>query len=443
MSQLRAVLICTLLGFLSTVAIFVEATEPASSWPQFRGPAGDGHAVTQGVPLQWSETKGTTWKTAIPGRGWSSPVAEDGQIWMTTAHETEATEEEREKLLIGNTGSQPLSTVSSIKLQAVCVETKSGKLVCEVPLLDIAFPDPIHFLNSFASPTPIIENGRLYCHFGTHGTVCVDTKTQKVVWKSQDLHLKHENGPGGSPILWGNRVIFHCDGSDVQYIAALDKHTGEIAWKTDRSGKMNDNPQLKKSYGTPHIVKIDGTDQLVSPGADWLYFYDPATGQELHKVAYGELGFSIVPRPLVGHGMIYMCTSFMRSQLIAFRYDGVDKPEIAWRYKKGVSNQPSPILVRDRIYFVSDKGGIVTCLNAKTGEKVWTERLGGNYSASPLYADGRIYFSNREGVTSVLEPGERFKLLAKNRLAGGHMASLIPIDGAIFARTEKTLYRLD
>jgi outer membrane protein assembly factor BamB len=262
------------------------------------------------------------------------------------------------------------------------------------------------------------------------------------VWTNRKLKIKHENGPGSSPVLWKDLLLVHCDGSDQQYLAALDKKTGELVWRKDRTGKMNGNPQLKKAYGTPLVVEVAGKPVVFSPAADWLYAYDPTDGKELWKLNYGVLGFSIVPRPVAGHGMLYMCTSFMQSELLAIRYDEADKePRIVWRFGKQAPQMPSPLLIGNEIYVVSDKG-VATCLDAHTGEVRWTERLGGNFCASPLYVDGRIYFSNREGLTTVVEPGRTYKLLSKNDLKEGIMASPAAIDGALVIRTDKALYRL-
>ena len=290
----------------------------------------------------------------------------------------------------------------------------------------------------FASPSPIIEDGKLYCHFGTNGTACLDTQTGKVLWTNRELRIAHENGAGSTPVLFQNLLIVHCDGSDVQYIVALDKQTGEVVWKTDRSGKMNDNPQLKKAYGTPLIVEVAGKPVVISPAADWVYGYDPTTGEELWKVNYGVLGFSIVPRPVAGHGMVYMCTTFMRPEILALEFqDGI--PQIAWRFNRQAPNMPSPLIVGDEIYLMSDKG-IASCLDAKTGKLHWQERISGNFSASPLYADGRIHFFSREGVTTIIEPGTTFKQLAQNKIDGALMASPPAVDGALFLRTEGALY---
>jgi outer membrane protein assembly factor BamB len=250
----------------------------------------------------------------------------------------------------------------------------------------------------------------------------------------------HENGPGSSPIVWGNLVILTFDGSDKQFMAALDKNTGKIVWKTDRSGELNDNPQLQKSYGTPLILDVQGRPLLISPGADWLYAYEPGTGKEVWKLNYGTLGFSISSRPVVGNGMLYMSTGFMRPNILAVRYDSASSPEIAWRYTKGAPQIPSPLLVGEELYFVTDSGGIVTCLDAHTGEEHYRERLGGNFNASPFYADGRIFFCAREGMTVVLKPGKRFEVLARNELPGQIMATPAVVDGAIYLRTDGALY---
>jgi hypothetical protein len=361
---------------------------------------------------------------------------------MTTSFETPASKEETTERLKKNTGGVPVNVLSSVRLHVVCVDKRTGKLLHNLKVITKKQPQWVHKLNSYASPSPIIEGGRVYCHFGSYGTVCIDAKTAKVAWRNDKLWVNHENGPGSTPVLWKDLLIFHMDGSDKQYVVALDKKTGHEKWRTARTGKMNKNPQLKKSYGTPLIAKANGRDTLFSPGADWLYGYDPATGRELWKLDYGMLGFSIVPRPVVGHGMLFMSTSFMRPQLLAVRYENTAKPDIAWKYNRGVSKQPSPILIGDELYFVDDSGGLVTCLNAHTGDAHWRERLGGNYSASPLHANGKLYFHSREGITTVLQAGKTFKVLSKNKLEGQHMASAAVDGNALILRTDKALYRI-
>lgn len=429
---------------LAFAGMLLSASVPAVEWPEFRGPDGQGHSTAKNLPVQWSESNNVTWKAAIPGRGWSSPVISGEQIWMTYAITDPISEEDKKKKLAANTGNQPLEVVGTVRMHAICVDRDSGKVVRDLEVLVEDDPQWTHALNTFASPTPVLsEDGRLYCHFGAHGTACVDTKVMKVVWTNRDTKIMHENGPGSSPVLFKNRLIFHCDGSDAQYIAALDTATGKFAWKTERSGEMNSNPQLKKAYGTPILVPLNGQELVVSPGADWLYAYEPMTGREVWKVPYGALGFSIVPRPVYGQGHIYMSTSFMQPELLAFKVDGTNaNPSIAWRTKKGAPQMPSMLLVENELFMVNDKG-VATCLDAATGEVHWTERLGGNFSSSPLYADGRIYVSNREGETFVLAPGKEYKLLATNKLEGAIMASPAAVDEALYLRTENALYRIE
>ena len=422
----------------------VVAEQP--EWPQWRGVDGQGHATAKNLPSQWNETDNIAWKTALPGKGWSSPVIAGNQIWMTTAVVTLASDEEKEARLVGNTGSQPLEVVNDLSMRAICVDRQSGKLLSNIELMTASKPDPVHALNSFASPSPVIQDGMLYCHFGTNGTACLDTDSGEVVWTNQSLPVKHENGPGSSLVLWKDVVIFHSDGSDTQEVIALDKLSGKVAWRTPRSGTMHANPQMKKAYATPLIHTFAGREQLISPGADWLYSYDPATGKELWKLSYGVLGFSIVPRPVADGDTIYMCTSFMKSELLAIRPSSEDvnaTPTIAWRYGRQVSSMPSPLLVDNRLYFVADRTGIVTCLNAKTGESIWQERIGGSYSSSPLYADGKIYFCSRDGTSVTLAPGDKFEQLGSGTLEGSIMASPAAVENSLYIRTDKALYRIE
>jgi len=252
----------------------------------------------------------------------------------------------------------------------------------------------------------------------------------------------HENGPGSSPIIFENLLIFHLDGSDKQSVVALYKDTGKIAWQTKRSGKMKENPQLQKSYSTPIVETLNGQPVLISCGADWVYGYNPHNGAELWKINYGVLGFSNVARPIIGHGMFYISTCFMKAEIHAYRYQGLEKPELAWKMIKGAPKMPSPILVGKQLYVIND-GGILTCVNAISGDLIWRERIGGEFSASPTYANGLLYFSNRDGKTIVIKPGKELNVIAENTIDGtAHMASITPYENSFLLRSEKGLYRI-
>lgn len=411
-------------------------------WPQWRGPSAQGIATATQIPTHWSDTTNIRWKVKTIGRGYSSPVITGNQIWLTTAIETAASAEAAALRLKSNTGDQPLTLLDQAELKALCYERDSGKLLHEVSLLTVKDPQWVHKLNSYASPTPFLEGSKLYCHFGSYGTICLDIGTQKIEWVNTELSVMHENGPGGSPVVIENCVVFHMDGSDKQFIVALDKTTGKVAWKTDRSGEMHANPQLKKSYGTPVIVTINGKEQIVSAASNWLYSYNPSNGSELWKVPYGQLGFSLTPRPVVGNGHIYCVTGFGKGQILAIKYADVPSPEVSWRFARGTPTMPSPLLVDRHLYFISDNG-VFTCLDAMTGEEKYRERLSGNFSSSLWYAAGKLFISNREGITYVLQPGDTFSLLAKNELPDAIFATPAAVGKSIYLRTEDHLYCIE
>lgn len=427
------------LGFLIAVA----NTAPAAGlWPEWRGPTGQGSSDARNVPTTWSETSGVAWKTELPGRGHSTPVMNGDTIWLTTAIEVAAKPEDVERRLKENTGDQPVTVLESVSVRAIGVDAMSGKILQDIELLKVKEPQWAHQLNSYASPSPLIEGDRLYAHCGSFGTACLDTKTGKVLWRNQELHVMHENGPGSTAVPWKNLLIAHFDGSDQQFIAAFDKDTGKVVWKTVRSGEMDPRPQQRKAYGTPLVVDMNGQATVVSPAANWVYGYDAATGSELWKVPYGELGFSMSVRPVADAERVYISTSFGKSQMIALRYADLKTPEIIWRNNKNAPKMCSPVLVDGLLFYVDD-GGIVTGMEAATGEVLFRERLGGKFSASPIAAGGKIYFSSREGVTSVIPAGRQFKVEAQNALDGAIMASPIATDGAIILRTDKALYRIE
>lgn len=439
---MKRVLTAALFAISLFAASFAFAAE---NWTQFRGPDGQGQSDATGLPLTWSETEHVTWKTPIPGRGHSSPVVFGDQVWLTTSLVEQLTPEEKKARLDKIPNSNGLDLAGAVSLRAICVDRKSGQLVHNLELFHVAQPEPIHSLNSYASPTSVIEEGRLYCHFGTYGTCCVDTKTAKIIWSNTEHHCDHQNGAGSSPIVWNDLLIVHYDGIDVQYIVAMNKATGDTVWKTNRSGKLNDRIYFKKAYGTPVVVQQNGKPLLISPGADWVYGYDPATGKEIWRAGYGKLGFSTVPVPLIGPGEVYICTSFMQSRLLAVKWDGqgdVTDTKVRWAFDKQMPKKPSGLLIDGLLYFVADSG-VATCIDAQTGEAVWTERLGGNFSASPLYVDGRIYCFNQEGQVKVLAPGRSFKELAAFEMDEGFMATPAVAGKAMFARTDGHLYRIE
>ena len=403
-------------------------------WPGFRGPWGNGWATVPGevkplgLALHWSEGQNVKWKTPIPHRGWSTPVVMNGQIWLTTA------------------------TLEGNDFFAICVDADSGQIRFNEKIFHSDDPEPLgNNMNCYASPSPVIEAGRVYVHFGSYGTACLDTDTCKVLWKRTDLPCRHYRGPGSSPVVFGDLLIVTMDGIDVQYVVALDKKTGKTVWKTDRTTEWDDldddgkpfmEGDLRKAYCTPLIIETGGQTQMISVGAKAAYSYDPANGREIWKVRYP--GYSNAACPVFGNGMAYIITGFGKTELLAVRVDGrgdVTDSHIAWKTGHLVSRTPSPVLVDDLLFAVSDNG-ILMCRDALTGEEVWQQRLKGNFAASPLYADGRIYCSNQLGTTTVFKAARECELLATNKLDSGFMASPAVAGKALFLRTKTHLYRI-
>lgn len=385
----------------------------AQDWPAFRGPDGQGHSSELTLPLEWSETRNINWKTPLPGLGWSSPVVAGGRVWITTAVEQRG-----------------------ISLRALAFDAATGKEVVNVEVFHLGgAAREINPKNSWASPTPIVDGDRVYVHFGADGTAAL-TLAGELVWKNK-FEYQSQHGAGGSPVVYGDLLIFSCDGSDTAFVVALDKKTGKVKWKTYRRAPAD------QAYTTPLVIKVGDRDELVSVGAFRAAAYDPLTGKEIWRVNYDD-GFSNVPRPVYANGLVYIATGFQQPSMIAVRTDGagdVTKTHIAWKLQRGAPLTPSPLLVGDEFYMVND-GGIATCLDAASGTVIWQQRLGGTYSASPVFAGGRIYFLAEQGVTTVIAPGREFRRLATNPLDGGLLASMAVSGGSLFLRTDSHLYRI-
>jgi outer membrane protein assembly factor BamB len=391
----------------------------AEDWPQFRGPTGQGHATERGLPLEWSETKNIIWKTPVPGLGWSSPTVANGRVWLTTVVESK---ERRGRV--------------SASLRALAFDVATGRELVNVEVFRLDDAGYVNPKNSRASPTPIVDGDRVFVHFGAEGTAALSTSGE-ILWTT---HLRYESqhGNGGSPTLYRDLLIINCDGNGGDaYVVALDTASGKPRWKTARRRPAD------QAYSTPLVITVGQQDQLVSVGAYRAAAYEPLTGQEIWRVSYGD-GFSNVPRPVFGQGLVFIATGFQTPALMAVRPDGkgdVTRTHVAWTITRGAPYTPSPLLVGNDLYYVSDTG-VLSLADAASGQIVWQQRLGGNYSASPVFADGRIYFQSEEGMTTVIAPGREFRRLASNRLDGATLASMAVSGGSLFIRSDSHLYRI-
>ncbi len=429
---------------LSAFAFFVATLSFATdSWPGFRG-TGDGHAPGKNAPTKWSEKENVAWKTAIHGKGHSSPVVLGDQVWVTTSEEVMETAPAPKK------GGPPANAVKEVTFYAVCADRKTGKVLHDVKLRTEQKPLYCHPFNTYASPTPFIETGRLYAHFSSHGTFCVDTVSGKVLWERTDLKCDHFRGPGSSPAVYGDLLYLILDGADLQYVVALDKSTGKTVWKTDRQIKYGPGPadgDHKKGYATPALLTIDGKPQLVCPSAECTMGYDPKTGDELWRFTHGGMNGSA--RPIMSNGSLFL-NSGHTGKLFAVKAEGlkgaVPKEALVWQMPKGASVRSSVLVAGDLVFMVTDNG-IASCLEAATGKVLWSERLDGEFSASPVFANGNVYFCNQGGKnqdakTFVVKAGKTYELLAENRLDGTFMASPAIVGDELFLRTKTHLYAI-
>lgn len=436
MSNIRTL---ALLASLVAVAGMAAAED---AWPQFRGPDGQGNAPAANPLLEFSNTKNTRWRTPLEGRGWSSPVVSEGHVWLTTAISQAATPEETAQKLKGDPMAGIKEVAGSVEFKALCLDFDTGRIIHSIALSKTSDPEPINPMNSYASPTPTISDGKVYCDFGNYGTWCLDAMTGEKVWHRQ-VAVDYSVGPGSSPLVVGNHLILVCDGVDQQFVLALDKNTGDEVWRTARPPMRATNVEFKKAYSTPLVVTTEGKMQLIVPGAQWICGYAPETGEEIWRIDHGD-GFSVSPRPIQAGDFVVFSTGYMRPELVAVRTDGqgdVSATHIAWRASRGAPTKPSPIVVDDRIFVVSDQG-VLTQLRSEDGSIAWQERLGGNYSASPINAGGRLYFCSHEGDVTVLEAGTEFRTLAKNELGSQIMASPAVIGNDLLLRTDDALMRI-
>jgi outer membrane protein assembly factor BamB len=403
-------------GFQATA--FSQGTD----WTFFRGSNLDGVSSNTGLPLRWGEDTSVVWKTAIHNIGKSSPVILNNQIWLTTAKK------------------------DGKELFALCIDLNTGKIVHDILLFRPDSVPPIHSLNTYATPTPAIGNGFVYFHFGSMGTACLESATGKVVWKRTDLFCNHVQGPAACPIIYKDLLIFNLEGTDVQYVIALDKKTGKTVWQSLRPQEYYVNaPEIaRKAYSTPRVINVKGRDILISVGSEVCIAYDPLTGDEIWRVTYES--DSAIAMPLYSDGLVIFSTGFGGAlvRLIAVKPDGngnITKSGIVWETDKDVPGINTPVVHNGILYMIQEKG-MLTCLDAKTGKEFYKKRMKGEFYSSPICADGKVYIPGKQGMVYVLKEGPAFEVLAQNILDGEIWASLAISGKSLLLRTNKALYMI-
>lgn len=425
-------------------------------WPEFRGPTAQGASSAKGLPTQWAPDKNIVWRSEVAGKGWSSPVVANGKIFITTAVElpvdpkaavtvapapVEAPAAKGGAAKRSAPAKAPPPAPKPVSLHVMGLDAATGKIVWDTKVIEVTDPVALkmHGKNSQASPTVVYEAGRLYAHFSHHGTACLDV-AGKIVWLSQENSYIPQHGTGGSPVLVDDLLIFSADGSKDPGVVALDKATGKTRWKIARPAT---EAKSKFSFCTPLVIEVAGQKQVISAGSGIVQALNPKDGSEIWHVMYGT-GYSVVPRPVFAHGMIFMSTGYDKPVGLAIKVDGkgdVTNTHVVWQETKYVPHNPSMLVIGDELYMLADNG-LFTCRDAKTNAVHFEERLLGPSSASLLYADGLIYAIDEKGASAVVKPGKTLQVVATSELKEKTLASMAVCDNDLLIRTELALYRV-
>jgi len=421
-----------------------RAVEPDANWPGWRGPGGQGVSGATGIPTDWSETKNVLWKTPIPGRGHSSPIVWGERIFLTTAIEGDVVP-----------GAKPVAHVAEgqpfvhpdavagdrrLTLKVLALDATNGRILWERVAYEGTPYDSRHKRASFASPTPVTDGERVYAFFSSQGVYAYDFDG-KLAWKANLGPIATMSvGDGTSPVLHKGLLILQCDedNGEKSFLAALDAKTGKEAWRVPRLVQI--------SWATPIIVTAGSQDELITVGTEWVIAYDPATGKERWRAK--GLESNAVHTPVAGSDLVVVTSGYPDKVIFAIKPGGsgdiTSTPRILWKYNKGTAYVPSPILYRDYLYLLTDKG-IVSCLDAKTGAvKYEGGRVpdAATFIASPVAFDGKILLSSEDGDVYVLRAGPTHEILGKSSVGEPIYASPALVPGRIFIRGERSLFAI-
>ena len=436
------------IAFLTVIAaIFGLAAEPslnaqttdaaAATWTQFRGSDGNSSAAAN-TPTEWTE-ENYVWKVDLPGRGWSSPVYANDEIWLTAATEVAATKEEIAAKLKGVEYAKIKTAAKAITMYALCVDLKTGELIKSIELGTENNPQPSNSMNSYASPTCAISDGKVICHFGAYGTWCLDAESKKVAWDRKFV-IDHSVGPGSSPVVEGGNVILVCDGTDSQYVAAISLETGSDVWKTDRPNIKADSVEYKKAYSTPFVREIDGVRQAVVPGANWICGYNVENGEEIWRARYG-FGFSVTPMAMFIDGSVVFSTGYGKSEFVSIKPGKGDITDsIQWRARN--APEMSSFVEDDGTIYATSKPGALQSLNARTGKVIKRQRFLANVSASILQAGDHLYIGSRDGIMKVVKSDPQWKEVSTFDFGSPVYATPVTVGDDLLVRTKDFMVRI-
>jgi outer membrane protein assembly factor BamB len=429
-----ATLLCSLQGATSPVD-----AQPQDNWPQWRGPLFTGVAPHADPPLEWSESANVRWKTAIPGKGHSTPVVWGDRVFLTTAIPVGDAFEPRIDDAPGTHDSIPVT--QSHRFVALALDRANGKILWQVVLKEAIPHEGGHYTGSYASPSPVTDGEHWYAYFGSRGLHCLD-RDGNVIWQQDlgELHTYHNHGEGSSPALYGETIVVDRDQEGASCLVALDKDTGEVRWKVPRDEAT--------TWSTPIVVEYAGKAQLVTSGTNRVRSYDLETGELLWECA--GLSHNVVASPVAGDGMVFAASSYEKQAMLAIRLEGAkgdlsDSDHIVWVRHRSTPYVPSPLLYDGALYFLNHYQGFLSRVIASTGEEPERAlRLEGadDIYASPVAAAGRVYVTDRSGLTYVVSSGAHPQILARNRLDETFSASAALAGNELFLRGENFLYCL-
>jgi len=413
-----------------------------SNWPQWRGPGAAGVSKETDFPTEWSDTRNVLWKTAIPGRGHSSPIVWKDHIFLTSSVEGDIVPGHR-AVTHYNKGEEyvhpdAMGADRSHTHLLICIDRKSGAIRWHRTVYQGTVNDDRHRRNTYASGTPVTDGRFVYAFFDAEGLYCYDVQGDLIWKKSLGPIAKGGMGYGMSPVLYQGLIILQCDQEygEGSFITALDRMNGEPVWRVERSNR--------RSWATPLLVEANGRTELIASGAESVISYDPATGKELWRCR-GVVSHPI-PSPVAGFGMVFMSAGSQSKHAFAVRLGGSGDlngtSQIVWEYDKGTAYVASPILYGDYLYLLADKG-IVTCIEARTGK---VEYEGGRvpvpatFRSSPVAFGDKILISSEDGDTFVLKAGPQHEILGTNSIGEPIWASPALSGGQIFIRGQDHLF---
>jgi outer membrane protein assembly factor BamB len=432
----------TLITLTAVVFLVGSATAHADNWPHWRGPSATGVSAETGLPDRWSDTENVAWKAPVRGLGISSPIVWGDRVFVTSQigrgirragnHPTlvqgGSPQEAGERGLGGTTAVNE----SKVSFLVTALSRIDGKKLWEHELAAEGELAEVHDKSNLAASSPLTDGQRVYAWFGTGQMVALDM-SGKLLWSR---HLGREYAPfdinwghASSPALFGDALILLCYHQPTAHLVSLDTASGKTRWRVERGRDIN-------SYSTPLVVQTAAGPELIVNSSDGLSGHDPSTGQLRWHIQ--ESNRFPIPMPVFHDGTIYASRGYRSGPYMAIRPGGkgdVSKSHVVWRTDTGAP-YVSSLVYHDGLLYMAGDVGVLSAIDARTGQRVWQERTGGVFTASPVAADGKIYLLSEDGQTIILAAGKAPRVLARNRLSVRQLASPAISGGRLFIRTD-------